>query len=169
MNEASVTEWRMVVGREGEYMVSDQGDVMSLKRKQARIMQPSINGGGYKQVMLGAKQTGRIAQLVLEAFVGPRPGGHEVAHNNGDRLDNRRCNLRWATRVSNHADKRKHGTHLQGETVPGAKLTADRVRNIRKMIAAGVSDTEVGQAHGVHRRTVNDIRRGKTWTHLKAE
>ena len=147
-------------------MVSDQGEVMSLRRKQARILSPAINGGGYKQVMLGAKQTGRIAQLVLEAFVGQRPTGYDVAHNNGVKTDNRLANLRWATRTDNHADKRKHGTHMQGETVNGAKLKSAQVAEVKKLIIDGETDSDIGGKYDVHRRTINDIRRGVTWRHV---
>lgn len=45
--------------------------------------------------------------LVLEAFVGPRPDGHEPDHINFDRHDNRVENLRWVTVSENQSHKRR--------------------------------------------------------------
>src|SRR3546814_16009402 len=69
----------------------------------------------------------------MEAFVGPRPDGMEVAHNDGDPLNNRLENLRYATPAENTDDKLKHGTLLRGNAVGTAKLTVGDVRFIRQM------------------------------------
>jgi hypothetical protein len=39
-----------------------------------------------------------VAPLILSAFVGPCPDGHEARHKSGDRGDNRLENLFWAPR-----------------------------------------------------------------------
>lgn len=54
---------------------------------------------------------GWIHQLVLAAFVGPRPEGMEVAHENGDPQDNRLTNLSYKTKNGNMLDSVRHGTH----------------------------------------------------------
>src|SRR5205823_4193164 len=85
----SVETWRPVVGYQGLYGVSDLGRVRTLgrvdtrgRRRAARLMKPSRNSLGHIQVRLtprpvdGRAQrpvTCRVAVLVLEAFVGPRP------------------------------------------------------------------------------------------------
>jgi hypothetical protein len=51
----------------------------------------------------------RIHQIVAKAFLGPRPTGMQVAHNNCNHRDNRLSNLRYATPAENQADSR----HLQ--------------------------------------------------------
>lgn len=48
--------------------------------------------------------------LVCTAFHGPRPEGKEVAHEDGDPLNNRADNLSWKTHAENQLDIRRHGT-----------------------------------------------------------
>lgn len=55
----------------------------------------------------------KVHRLVLEAFVGPCPGGCVGCHGNGDTTDNRLVNLRWDTPGANNRDKREHGTDHQ--------------------------------------------------------
>lgn len=57
------------------------------------------------------KMTAKVHQLVLEAFVGPRPEGMVTRHLNGDPSDNRLTNLAWGTHAENNADTVQHGTH----------------------------------------------------------
>ena len=53
-----------------------------------------------------------VSELVLTAFVGPRPSPvHDAAHLNGDRNVNTLSSLQWATKKENAAHKRLHGTH----------------------------------------------------------
>ncbi len=55
----------------------------------------------------------------------------------------------------------------RGEDNNKAKLTADLVRKIRYGIVRDRSSTFVGNRLGISRITVQDIRRGKTWRHVK--
>lgn len=44
-----------------------------------------------------------------------------------------------------------------------SKLSIAVIPEIRAQIASGLKDIEIGRLHGVHRRTIRDIRVGKTW------
>jgi hypothetical protein len=73
-----------------------------------------------------------VHQLVLEAFVGPRPDGMESLHGLGGKLDNRYPeNLRWGTSSENHLDQYRDGTMVR------ARLSAAIVRECRTRYAAG--------------------------------
>lgn len=116
--------WLPVAGWEDYYEVSNTGLVRSIERHvphgrhgtvfiRERILKHSTNGG-YRQVKLcggGSSQTRRVHQLVLEAFIGPRPPAMDGCHNDGDPSNNHVANLRWDTRSSNMFDAVKHGTH----------------------------------------------------------
>ncbi len=52
---------------------------------------------------------------------------------------------------------------VSGQTKPNAKLNADDVRQIRKLLADGVSGKKVAAKFGVHKATISDIRCGKIW------
>ena len=122
-------KWKSVVGYEGEYEVSDLGNVRSLDRVNAvkgrwgKVEQKHYKGkrlangkakNGYNMVSLNSKSK-YTHHLVLEAFIGPRPEGMEACHNNGKRDDNRLENLRWDTPSNNQMDRREHGTSNTGE------------------------------------------------------
>ncbi len=110
-------------------MVSSLGRV----RGPRSILKPFIHKGYCKVGMSGGMRMAcrQVHRLVLEAFVGPCPDGYEAAHNDGDPLNNRLDNLRWDTKIANHADKLRHGTQYRGAQVYNAKLTDDDVRCIR--------------------------------------
>ncbi|URY10891.1 hypothetical protein [Shigella phage ESh6] len=51
----------------------------------------------------------------------------------------------------------------RGEEHYGAKLTEAIVREIR---ASNLTNTELSEMYGIHRRTISDARCGKTWRHI---
>lgn len=121
----TVEEWRPVLGYEGKYEVSDQGEVRSLdrmingphgpRRWKGRILKKKPSKiGGYGMVSL--RDSGRdryvsVHTLVLESFVGPRPEENVCRHLDGNPSNDRLENLRWGTQKENIQDSIKHGTH----------------------------------------------------------
>ena len=72
-------------------------------------------------------------RLVCEAFHGAPPSkAHQVAHYDGTRLNNDFRNLRWATVAENCNDKIRHGTWPTGSKHGRAKITEDRVVEMRR-------------------------------------
>jgi len=110
-----MAEWRPVVGYEGRYEVSDDGQVRSFVRSpEGRLLKPWVSGLGHKKVALhknGRQKSHWVHQLVAAAFIGPKPKSKEVRHMNGDGGDNRVNNLRYGTPSENNFDRVKHGTH----------------------------------------------------------
>lgn len=176
-------KWETVTGYEGRYEVSSKGRVRSVSRTatyitgkraivRGRVLSQSRRQGKCNTICLmdadGARKTMPIHRLVLNAFVGPRPGGMVCCHNNGNPHDNRLKNLRWDTQTNNHLDKRRHGTAAWGERNPQAKLTRNQVVEIRERVAAGELQRVVGAEFGVTQPTVSEICSGKNWTHVRA-
>jgi hypothetical protein len=108
--------WRRVPGWPA-YKVSSRGRVKSVPR---RLANGRDHGGtelaqvpdddGYLYVTLADGPRRRrvsVAELVLEAFVQPRPEGLEVLHGPKGRAVNHLSELRWGTRVENERDKRR--------------------------------------------------------------
>lgn len=118
-------EWRDVVGYEGLYIVSNDGQVKSVERTVAvhtkngtvynrkiigKILKQGENKDGYLVVSLckyGTKRTLNIHQIVAEAFIGPKPDGKqiEVNHKDENRKNNRPENLEWIE----HKDNMNYG------------------------------------------------------------
>lgn len=174
--------WLPVVGYEGLYEVSDMGRVKSvarvIQRKGGRvnpipekILKPVMcrRYPGVSLYRAGSPlKTPAIHALVMAAFVGPCPEGMQVAHNNGDRTDNRLENLRYATPLENSRDKFEHGTVLRGEQIGISKLTPEKVIEIRRLYASGqYSQQTLADMFGVWQTVVSSIVLRKTWKHVE--
>ena len=110
------------LGYENEYEVYEDGRIFGLKR-QKFLSQGDVNG--YKNVCLhknGVGTTKYVHQVVMEAFNGPCPDRHEVAHIDGSRDNNHLSNLEYTTRPENHAMRWRHNTMLTGEKNPNCKI-----------------------------------------------
>ena len=119
------TIWKPIPGFEGQYEVSDHGEVRSLARRvptvikgkrttmpvPARVLKPGRTSSGHVSVVLGRKGGSHcIHVLVLTAFVGPRPPGMDACHNDDVPDNNVLSNLRWDTRTNNILDAVRNGT-----------------------------------------------------------
>lgn len=176
MNEAvAYEEWRPVVGYEGFYSVSDQGNVRSEPRiARHHTGRPSHRAGkrlkqiddsrGYLQVGLskdGKVAIRKVSHLVAEAFLGPRQSGMEVCHNDGASKNNCAANLRYDTPKSNQNDRRKHGTMISGEACAFAKLTVSDVHDIRN---ATEKQKAIAMRFNITQPAVSMIRSGARWS-----
>lgn len=175
-------EWRPIPEWGGSYEASDMGRTRSLprtitdkngwkRRIRGCILKESIDRYGYPSVTLG--EGGRqskfgVHRLVLMAFLGAPPPGHEGCHEDGNPANNRLSNLRWDTRGSNVADKIKHGAaaRLSGERRGGPKLTEFDVLETRRRVASGDRICDIASSYGVSRRAIIDIKNGRTWAWL---
>ena len=107
-----------------------------------------------------------IHQLVLRAFIGRCPKGMCCCHYDGDPSNNQLDNLRWDTPSNNHVDKKRHGTSLQGESNPRAKLNSEAVHEIRRLCDSGVLRRLVAKRFGVATSTVDAIVWRKAWRYV---
>lgn len=167
-------EWRSVVGFEGLYEVSSDGQIASVRFRNGQttfarrlILKQTLQPAGYPQVTLSANnvRTQHTVHLeVAKAFLGPRPSPrHVVCHHDGDPANNRVANLRWDTWEGNEADKRRHGRTMLGERNHAAKVTAAEVRYLREQHAAGVSLADLARTSTLSMSTLSDMLRGNIW------
>lgn len=135
-------EWRPVVGFEGWYEVSNQGRVkrVAAGTRGCGLLNPARDNYGYFNTHLssgnGARVTRRhhrVHKLVAAAFLGPCPPGYTVNHIDGDKLNNTVGNLEYVSRSDNLRHAGKSGLMAHGEQNGRAVLTADMVREIRRL------------------------------------
>lgn len=108
-------QWRGIPGFPG-YRVSDEGRVLSLKRRTPRILRVAEDAEGRPMVALRQGDrlvTRRVHVLMLLAFVGNRPDGAVIRHLDGDVRHNHLSNLAYGTHSENGFDAVRHGTHVQ--------------------------------------------------------
>lgn len=106
--------WVFIKGCE-DYMVSDDGRVVSFAHKKPKMLKLCAIKSGYLMVQLGAGNHKYVHRLVAEAFI-PNPYNlPEVDHINTDTKDNRVSNLRWVTKkvnMNNPVTLKKRYKHL---------------------------------------------------------
>lgn len=159
------------------YEVSDRGCVRSLQRRvlksngvqqtvPARVLKPHLTDDGYLAVSLyneNGRRTFNVAVLVARAFIGPRPVGLEVLHNDGANTNNRSSNLRYGTRQENMIDAKHHGAMPRGERQHNSRLTEKEVRAILKSASPAVI---LAAEFGVSYAHIRGIKTGRSWQWL---
>ena len=148
--------WKDVPGYEGAYQVSDKGRVKSFRRcKEGVLLSPGRMSGGHLSVALGRNKSRCVHELVLSAFVSPRPLGYECLHKNGNHTDNRVENLRWGTRSENLQDKTLHNKNK----LKVADIIA--IKTALKNYRCGLQ-RKLARQYGVAECTISAIKLGRT-------
>ena len=178
MPNSTFEEWRPVTNYAGIYEVSSLGRVRSIdraittkngqtRRYSGKVLKFGFHEFGYPKVNLlnaGDLNCSFVHRLVCEAFHGKQPSPeHEVAHNDGNPKNCRKENLRWDLPKGNQSDRRVHGTALTKDDHPSAKLTSEKVNEIKKRLKHGESQYKIADDFGVSRGTIQAIHNGKTW------
>ena len=180
----TTVEYREIPGFPG-YRVGNDGSVWSCKKSVplgrglgTRIvltdrwkLLSSRRTNGYPRVDLchnGKHRNRHVHELVMEAFVGPRPEGAVICHYDDDPTNAHLDNLRYAAFQDNEADKLRNGNRPLGSRVYGSKLTEDQVREIRRLLLTMIPE-HVGPLFGINPATVAAIGSGETWGWFEPE
>ena len=114
--------WANIVGYEGRYQISTEGNVRSIDRNfickgknqyknfisnrnyKGKIIKPILDKKGYLYVCLcknNIKEVRMIHRLVAQTFINNSEKKLQVNHKNGIKTDNRVENLEWVTAKEN--------------------------------------------------------------------
>ena len=105
MNDFETLEWRDVIGYEGLYKVSEDGDILSTVRKKHIILKPKLDKYGYLTINLyknGIRKTHKIHRIVAAAFLEDYDESLCVNHINEIKTDNHYSNLEPCTIAYNN-------------------------------------------------------------------
>lgn len=168
MAETEITEIWVPVQNHEPYEISNAGRV----RRGEKILKTWICGSGYEvaEVRCGpkkgrTKKKAMVHRLVAAAFIGPCQESHQVNHKNGNKTDNRASNLEYVTPSQNALHAQRIGRKGTGERHPSAKLTADKVREIRSLRKIITRD-EIAKRFGIGISTVDCIFSRRIWKHV---
>lgn len=169
-------KWMPVVGYEDYFLVSDRGDVFSLRTN--KLIKQVIPKSGYCIFTTrfggrrGVLKCFRVHRLVAEAFIPNPENKPQVNHKNCCRSDNVVTNLEWVTPKENseHAIKMGRCVIHQGQDRVNSKLTDDSVRYIRNNYIPRdrkFGARALGREFGVDKVTILGVVEGITWKHIK--
>lgn len=177
--------WKRWPGSQN-YLVSNYGNVKSVARtvnhfaggkrnKKEKDLKPFYRDG-YRHVGLyyTDEKSGeikvldhyKIAWMVLEAFVGPRPKDYVARHLNDIKDDDRLLNLSWGTLQENAADCIRNGKMPRGLKHGKASLSAEaleEIRNAKANYKGWYGRKALAEKFGVHVMTISHARTGYTY------
>lgn len=159
--------WKYVYsdGEPTEYMISDDGNLASLR--MCRLMSPAPGSDGYIATVIshhGIRHNVAIHRLVAEAFI-PNPDNlPQVNHKNGNKSINCVWNLEWLSQHDNiiHAIE----TGLRDNYLPEKRYSNKDIHKVCKLLEKGKSAKDISDKTGVSKRVIRNIRRGKAWKHI---
>lgn len=168
---------------------SDTGLIRTLDRKvwieqpkrkywqncKGKVLKPILQKSGHLNVNLPAPKDYNhyqrpygVHRLVCLAFHGIPPEGKPFAcHKDGNPSHNVPDNLYWGSPADNQRDSVDHGTKRRGESHGNTALTAEQVVEIKaiyKPRTKKFGSFALAERYGVHRTTIENIVKGRTWT-----
>lgn len=134
------------------------------------ILQPRRCGQYLTHILYDGSntKTAGVHHLVAAAFLGPRPLGLVICHNDGNGAHNTPDNLRYDTPKANAADTLRHGKHPdnKGERHGNARFTEEDVIEMRRAVRAGATQQSVADTYSTGQGTVSAIVNRKAWRHV---
>ena len=127
-------QWRDIKDFEGYYQVSNRGIVKSFHKGKVTILKQQVTKG-YLRVELqcpGKKRKVDVHILVAEVFLLNPENKPEVNHEDGVKSNNCVENLKWSAPSENRRHAVKMGLQRSGCDRPGATLTLEQVRELRR-------------------------------------
>lgn len=156
------------------YEINTSGQIRRVST--GKILKQQINDG-YRVISIrvdGVCKLLRVNRMVLLTFEGP-PSEEDMqaAHLDGDRLNNHRSNLDWATNKVNASHRAIHGTGARGQKHGCARLTDEQARSILQRVRIANRKTgdrgnvrQLAEEFNVALETIGMLGRRKTWKHL---
>lgn len=130
---------------------------------------PSKNGYGYvSRTIDGVKRKHGVHRLAWMSVNGPLPTETPyVLHHCDVKLCVNPEHLYAGTHAQNMADRDRRNRTTRGEAKPEAKLTAEIVREARKLHAAGHTSQSLAERHGVSKPTMWKAITAHTWRSVR--
>ncbi len=150
------------------YLVSNDGRVLSVQRGYGWILSPIRHRNGHLYVFLYCDRRmykKYVHDLVLSAWCREPMDGEEGRHLNGNPEDNHLENLAWGTRQDNANDRVRHGRSPRGERSPMHKLTEKQVLEIRQRIGSETT-RRLAKEYGVSHTCIERAGNGINWGYL---
>lgn len=107
-----MSRFKEIEGYNNDYFITEDGDVISVKRGKKILLKKRVNSRGYYYVNLcknGKYKSICIHRLVGIYFVENNNGFNVLNHIDGNKLNNRYDNLEWCDQVHNMKETSRMG------------------------------------------------------------
>jgi len=162
--------WRDIPSAPG-YQASTLGRIRRVvpetSLKFGKTLKSRANNCGYLYVSISVEGKNRsryVHHLVAETFLGPKPDGYVVSHEDDCKDNNRLDNLTYRTHSDNTRKAYEAGLAKanSGEGHPYAKLTYEQAAEIKRR-APHEDNAALAKEFGVARSAIYSIKTGRTW------
>lgn len=158
--------WKKVAEFE-VYQVSNYGRIKS----PTQLLNPSVSRKGYHRINLrheGRRKAFSVHRLVAAAFIKNPLRLPQINHIDTVKTNNKVRNLEWCTASHNiqHAFRLGLNHGPSGEACGNSKLTESAVKEIRKALVNGVSQSVLAKRFGVAQPNISQIQNRVTWKHI---
>lgn len=150
------------------YFVSQSGKILSMVRKEPKILRPIERISGHLYVFLYRDRKMHkmyVHRAVLLTFCGGPSVQQETRHLDGNPKNNHVSNLAWGTSFENSQDRIRHGRSPCGERSVTHKLTEVDVLQIRREIHSSTL-RKLAKKYGISHTAVRRAALGRTWGYL---
>lgn len=152
----------------GRMIVSRNGVIRKLER---HILKPRIGRNGYYGLTLqrnGEKFYPDVHRLVAETFLDNYNDSFVVNHKNGNKRDNRVCNLEWVSPRRNTEHAIENGLRKDiGQGSKLSKLTETQVIEMRKLyFSDNMKVVDIALKFGISKGYVPLIMSRRRWAHI---
>lgn len=129
-----------------------------------------LHPSGYVHVNLSAggnKKQVRAHRIIYQAAYGEIPDGCVIDHINGDKSDNRLCNLQMMTAEGNSRKAKMDGAYLSGDDNPRSKINSDiRTQIVHEYANGNTTYRKLAERYGVSKSCVCQIVHESGWTKI---
>lgn len=140
------------------YEVCNYGLVRNSKTH--KILASHLNHCGYWKVKFrSTNKNYRVHRLVMITFDEDMGELMHVGHEDFNRANNARHNLRWQTPKENIQYNFKNDRGY-------SKLKVDDVKMVKDMLKDDVSTEDISLILGISERAIKDIKEGRTWKEI---
>lgn len=118
-----------IIGYEGLYKVSEDGQVYSVRQK--KMMSPHQKKNGYCQIILQKDKKSKtmlVHRLVAEAYLDKPQGKDFVNHIDSNRANNDIHNLEWCTSKENTDHAKLTCSHLRKQVIQYDLTTNETIK-----------------------------------------
>lgn len=150
-------QWKAIAECNGQYYISDHGQVKSYKFGREVILKPTLQGKGYLKVEVyvnGKRKMHKIHRLVAKAFIENTENKPEVNHKDCNKSNNHIQNLEWATAKENMKHALDMGV-LELRRLAVIKANSKPVLDIKtgkKYDSLKLACIDIGEPYSTHKR-----------------